>query len=207
MQIFLLQKLRRKELHWRKKYGTIGISMQEELKNTPDIDPSGMFSTYKAQSSNTNAVNGVVWSPYPISPYPLSSQKKDQDHNNEPVMIRSLRIIIEGVVRIIKISVWCIAIFGALFITALATNTIDRAVEILNANIGTNISISGEVVVVKPPKVPQKTPWITSNAITTPSTADNTPESVASKRRAILEARKAAKILEEKQKALEQVSK
>lgn len=176
--------------------------MQEDLKNNPNIDPSGLFNTYSAHP-NTDDRNGVVWGPYPLSP-----RKEDQKHDNESNSVKIVRIVVDGFVRIIKIFVWCIAVFGWLFITALATNTMNRAVEILNANIGTHISISGEVskASVTVPQKQQITPWLTSNALNTPP-SDNTPEAIAKKRRAILEAKKAAKILEEKQKALEQVSK
>jgi hypothetical protein len=49
-----------------------------------------------------------------------------------------------------KVAAWMIAIFGGLFITALATNTINQAVEIINTNIGSQIVISGEEDVVLP---------------------------------------------------------
>jgi hypothetical protein len=133
----------------------------------------------------------------------LPMKQKELTRTNEPNTIKALRIIIDGLVKIIKIAAWSIAIFGGLFITALATNTIDRAVKILNTNIGTRISISGEVDVVS--QKAQPTPGLTSSTLTTPH-SDNTPEVIASKRRAMLEAKKAAKILEEKQKTLEQVS-
>jgi len=42
--------------------------------------------------------------------------------------------VIDGFVRITKVAVWSIAVIGGLFIAALATNTIDRAIQIINAN-------------------------------------------------------------------------
>jgi hypothetical protein len=108
---------------------------------------------------------------------------------------------VDGIVKIAKIGVWGIAVVGGLFITALATNTIDKAISLVNTNLGTNIVASGEVEVVSPP-VPEIAQQLTSDTLHT-TQATNTPDTLASKRRAILEAKKAAKLLEERQKIIQ----
>ncbi len=123
-----LQKCFPKELHSEKKYGTLLPYMQEESKNTPDTDPSGLFSTYKTHPIENEGENMHNQDDKPSPPI-QNSQKGDKNKDG------ALRIIIDGCVRITQTAVWSIAVFGGLFIAALATNTMDRAVSIINANI------------------------------------------------------------------------
>jgi len=177
--------------------------MHEEQNNTSDTDISGIFSTYKTNSYESEG--GVsIWNIHEnkevLSPLWVKNNPLKNDRNN---VLKGLQIVIDGCVRITKVAVWSIAVLGWLFITALATNTIDRAISIINTNIGTNISVSGEVGITQSsPEQKKVIPWLTSSAITN-ATPSNIPESIATKRRAILEARKAAKLLEANQTSLE----
>ncbi len=106
--------------------------MQENSKTAPDIDPSGLFSTYKTHPSNEHADSeeiGIIETTYPRTT--LSSTSQDKEKNP----FRALQIIIDGAVRITKTAVWSIAVLGGLFVAALATNTIDRAISIINGNL------------------------------------------------------------------------
>jgi hypothetical protein len=106
-----------------------------------------------------------------------------------------------------KVGAWCIAIFGSLFIMSLATNTIDRAVEILNINIlsrwGKSIDIGQKTI---SEDTSQESNTKTTNSLKSSAlgtTQAETPEMIAKKRAALLEARKTARIEQEKLKSAE----
>ncbi len=87
--------------------------------------------------------------------------------------LKTLKIIIDGVVRATKIAVWSIAVFGGLFITALATNTIDRAITILNntvlSKVGVSVNMSSEVAVIKKEENIPTQEGLISNTLTPPT--------------------------------------
>lgn len=170
--------------------------MSEEQKNSSNTDLSEMFSTYKSHPVEDEGRRTI------ISSSPIETEHKI---NQEKDTLKALRLLIDGCVKITKVGVGGIAVIGGLFITALATNTIDRATDIINAKLGTHISLSGEVGIVKKEdkKIPQAAN-ITSSA-TTNSPSSNIPDALASKRRAALESRKAAKVIKEKQEATQQL--
>ncbi len=81
--------------------------MQEESKTTSDIDPSGLFSTYKTHPlEGGEPINQIDKGSY--TDRTQGGEKKDQENNS----IKALRIIIDGCVRMTKIAVWSIAVFG-----------------------------------------------------------------------------------------------
>jgi len=83
--------------------------MQDEQKNTPDIDPSGLFNTYTTHPGDFRDTRIPII--YPETIYSREERKK-LERNQEPTIIKVVRIIVEGCVRIAKISVWIIAILG-----------------------------------------------------------------------------------------------
>ncbi|MFA6080042.1 MAG: hypothetical protein WC753_01005 [Candidatus Gracilibacteria bacterium] len=118
-----------------------------------------------------------------------------------------LEALINGCVKMAKVGAWCIAIFGSLFIMSLATNTIDRAVEILNINIlsrwGKSIDIGQKTI---SEDTSQESNTKTTNSLKSSAlgtTQAETPEMIAKKRAALLEARKTARIEQEKLKSAE----
>jgi hypothetical protein len=118
--------------------------------------------------------------------------------------------ILNTSVKIARIWAWCIAIFGSLFVAMLATNTIDRATEILNVNILSKWWKSIQLAGQDPSK--ENTPgittkkwdissWLTSNALSTHiPVKTETSETITQKRAALLEARKTARLQQEKLK-------
>jgi len=204
--------------------------MEENKNNITNPDISGLFSTYKTsptgneknapEDSTVSTINNPVL-PKIYQDNILSIKKWSTFFEKGMFIfqILSLRIVkifqilVDCFLKITKIALWGIAIFGALFIAALATNTMDRAVDIINSSLLTkwwkHIAISPEnsseyEVVIGMEKTPEPvTAGLTSSILEGSPSA--TSDALASKRRAILEARKAAKLLEEKQKTLEQL--
>ncbi|MEI6712026.1 MAG: hypothetical protein WCK88_07900 [bacterium] len=128
--------------------------MPEEPKNTSDTDLSGMFSTYKTH----HAEGETQYIPSNIQITPVMTVKNDQTNNQEGTIeipqcdtpfqkrmyffetfsrsfLKGIKLIIDGSVRLTKVAVWSVAVLGGLFVAALATNTIDRAISIINSNI------------------------------------------------------------------------
>lgn len=199
--------------------------MSDTSSPTPEIDPSGLFSTYKSQpeweSENTTV---DIWMPTPPiheDIQPTKRWKKTLSPTDIPDYETSFQktmyffqLSINGGIRGMKVFCGFLLWLGALFIVSLATNTANQVVDIINHNIaskfGTNITLSGEVGVEKnkdTPTIPVE--WIASNVLQT-NTVQNentsaTSEAIVAKRRAILEARKAAKILQEQQKASQNI--
>ena len=84
--------------------------------NTPQEVPD-IFSTYKR--------DGVVQEENPNTMYNKTEAPSTPKN--------ALEICIDGFVRIIRIGAWLLALFSTLFVVTLATNTFDKAVEILKA--------------------------------------------------------------------------
>jgi hypothetical protein len=173
--------------------------MEEEQKNTSPActsDISEIFSTYKTHPTEdekaepTLCIQNEILKEVPhlnktidrgeeeevkeIPNYETSFQKKmyilETISQNA---IKTLKIIIDGIVRATKIAVWSIAVFGGLFVTALATNTIDRTITILNntvlSKVGVSVNMSSEVAVVKKEENIPTQERLISNTLTPPT--------------------------------------
>lgn len=203
--------------------------MPEITKDNSSSDISGLFSTYK--SSTPENEKNTIQSLLINNPEHTKTSALHQEEDIYRVkwgtffeksmfifqiitlrIVRIFQILMTSFVNITRIALWGIAVFGTLFIAALATNTMDRTVEIINSSLLSkwwkSISIPPEKdseydVIVGAEKIPQTTTsGLSSNVLNPPPTT--APESIINTRRAILEARKTAKMQEEKQKALEQ---
>lgn len=159
---------------------TTNMNTSQEV---PDI-----FSTYK-RDGGTQEENQNI-------PYNSKTEVPSTPKN-------TLEICVDGFVRIIRIGAWLLALFSTLFVVTLATNTFDKAVEILKAPLKITFASTDEEKI-----IPKKDEWISpvskknnlaSDALNTPTkTATETPEMIAKKRAAMIEARKAARLQQEK---------
>ncbi len=196
--------------------------MSETSEKASDIDPSGLFSTYKSHPEESSDDTSPV-----LSQTVIERDRVEKNTAGKKVSLTDipkyetsfqkymylLQVVINGFVRLSKVASWTIFGFGILFIVALATNTLNQAVDIINTTVlskfGTSLTISSEVAIKKDEALTQNTNLTSNTLSTTPqassSTSSATSESVVAKRRAILEARKAAKALEEQQKATEKI--
>lgn len=193
-------------------------------------DDSGLFTTYKREGSeNTSYIPPLCWLAWdtvqqnsqksifpPIPEAPNTFQKNVYFIQMFfHTLIKISEVIINGGVRTLKIAVWWSIACGALFIASLATNTWNQAIDILQNSLESKFGIEILRAENSEKKVAKETQEnktnLSSNALqniptkTTTNTEHPIPSEIIEKRKAIIEARKAAKTIEERQNISQQI--
>lgn len=185
--------------------------MGELTSHSPNNDPSGLFSTYQSQPID----QPIVVKPQVAQKDEITPQKIDplitpprsfawsKFEISAQYIFKMFEVLVNGFIKLVKILLWGVIGFSWIFIVALATNTWNQAVEVINSSILEKIWANFTLSQATNTRDEKDKKDIQSDSLTQINKNDSAiSETAIAKRRAVLEARKLAKELEEKENAI-----